>query len=118
MAGNLKRIGVQVFPDASLVDISVDDDLSAAIDIREYAFGGIQVPATHNGTSIGFVVSVDGTTYATLKTDANAAITIVTSDATASAHPLPAELFAFNYFKISPGTQSTTDTQYLVALQS
>ena len=118
MAGNLKRNGVIVFPDVSLVDISVDDDLSAAIDIREYAFGGISVPATHNGTSIGFTVSVDGTTYATLKDSANGAITIVTSDATASAHPLPAELFAFNYFKISPGTQSTTDTQYLVALQS
>ena len=118
MTDHIKRNGVVAFPDFTLVDISVDDDLSAAIDISEFAFGGIQVPATHDGTSIGFTVSVDGVSYVTLKDASNAAIVITVSNNTASAHPLPPELFGFNYFKIAPGTQSTTDTQYLVSLRS
>ncbi len=101
----------------TLVDISADDDLSPAIDITGAAFGGIMVPATHNGTSIGFTVSADGATFSTLTDADNAAITITCTNATAAAFPLPAELFAFNYFKISPGQQSTTDTQYVVVLK-
>lgn len=102
----------------TLVSIAVDDDLTPAIDITKAAFGGLIVPATVNGTSLGFVVSDDGTTFTTLRDSSNAAIGLTITSATATAVALPPELFAFNYFKITCATaQTTTDTQFVVTLK-
>ena len=104
---------------STLVSIGTDDDLTPAIDIREAAFGGLLVPATVNGTSLSFTVSdtLAGTYYA-LKDKDNASIALTITSATASAVALPAELFAFNFFKIVTATaQSTTDTQFIVTLK-
>lgn len=104
---------------STLVSIATDDDLTPAIDIREAAFGGLLVPATVNGTELTFTVSdtLAGTYYA-LKDSSNTAIKLTISSATASAVPLPAEVFAFNFFKIATTTaQSTTDTQFVVTLK-
>lgn len=120
MPGHVKRDGWVVPEELTIVDISEDDDLTqGVIDIRTAAFGGIAVPATHNGTSIGFVTAAyEEGPFVVLNNAANAAIVIVTSDATAGNYPLPPELFAWNYCKISPGQQSTTDTQYTVVLRA
>ena len=110
-----------VAPAAStLVSIGTDDDLTPEIDITSAAFGGLLVPATVNGTSLSFTVSdVSGGTFYALKDKDNAAISLTITSATASAVALPAELFAFNFFKIVTGTaQSTTDTQFIVTLRS
>ena len=103
----------------TLIDISEDDDLSRAIYIGDVSFGTLHIPSTVNGTSIGFVVSTaESGTYRTLKDAANAAITITCSSATASAHPLPPELFGSPWFKIAPVTaQADTDTQFEVSLR-
>jgi hypothetical protein len=117
MAGSnvtLNRTAYVAPSESTLVDINVDDDLSPAIDIRGAAFGGLIIPDTHNGTSIAFLVAAtaDGP-FAALPASTN--LTVVS--ATLAAWPLPAELFGFCYFKISPGQQSTTNTQYIVTLR-
>ena len=103
----------------TLIDISEDDDLSRAIYIGDVSFGTLHIPSTVKGTSIGFVVSdSENGTFRTLKDSSNAAIGITCSAATASAHPLPPELFGSPWFKITTATaQSSVDTQFLVTVR-
>lgn len=103
----------------TLVDISADADLTPAINITEASFGGLLIPATVNGTSILFHVSdTESGTYYALTDASNVAIGITCSSGTASAHPLPPELFGFNWFKIETATdQADTDTQFTVVLK-
>ena len=122
MAGvpvTLTRCGYTAPAAQTLVTIATDDDLTPAIDITGASFGGLLIPATVNGTSLSFTVSnaVDGTFYPLNDVD-NASIALTITSATAAAVALPAELFAFNFFKIVCATaQSTTDTQFVVTLR-
>src|SRR5688572_19357027 len=99
--GIIKRGGYTAPSVQTLVTIAVDADLTPAIDITEASFGGLLVPATVNGTSLLFHVSdaKDGTYYQLFDAD-NAAVALTITSATAAAQALPAELFAFNWFKI------------------
>lgn len=115
---NILRDGVDV-PLAKTIVLATATT-SEAINISKAAFGGITVPATVDGTSIGFsVCATEGGTYVTLRDTANAAIALTITAATATAVALPPELFGFNYFKIVCGsTQTTTDTQFIVSLKA
>lgn len=115
----LRRGGYRAPLVETLVSIATDADLTPAIDITGAAFGGLLIPATVNGTQLLFHVSdeKDGTYYQ-LFDESNAAIALTITSATAAAQALPAELFAFNFFKIETVTdQSTTDTQFVVTLK-
>jgi hypothetical protein len=115
----LRRGGYRAPLVETLVTIATDADLTPAIDITGAAFGGLLIPATVNGTSLLFHVSdeVAGTYYQLFDAD-NAAIALTITSATAAAQALPAELFAFNFFKIETVTdQADTNTQFIVTLK-
>jgi hypothetical protein len=115
----IKRGGYTAPLVETLVTIATDADLTPAIDIRGASFGGLLIPATVNGTSLVFHVSdaTDGTFYQLFDAD-NAAVALTITSATAAAQALPAELFAFNAFKIETVTdQADTNTQFVVTLK-
>ena len=105
--------------ESTLVDISVDDDLTPAFDLRAAAFGGLIVPATVNGTSLSFLVSDDREgTFVPLNDADGSNIVLTIASATAGAVALPPELFAFNWAKVVCATaQTTTNTQFIVTLR-
>lgn len=62
---------------STLIDISADDDLSAAVDLGDNRLFALHLPAAFTGTAISFTVAptVDGT-YQALYDDAGNAISL------------------------------------------
>lgn len=99
-----------------VLSFAADADLSAAVAITSYSFGGLQMPTAIEGTEIKFHVSADdGTTYRQLYDLNNVAIarTIQAS----RSYPLPAEIFSFTHFKIETTTDQTANRTFVVCLK-
>lgn len=99
MNQEIKRISSQGV--ATVPDGAGGAGLSNAIDFRQFAGGSFITPATLDATTvIGFQVSNDGATFATLYDKTNALIYATVTLNASRAYPLPDELFGFAWFKI------------------
>lgn len=88
---------------------------SAGVDITGFALCGVILPSTLDGTTLSFEVSTDDTTYYVLRdTAGDISLTVAASRAVALD---PALFSGFQYVKIVLATQSTTDTNCLLAVR-
>jgi hypothetical protein len=91
------------FDSNASVGIANGETTSAAIDFRQYAFGGIKMPGTITSTTLKYTVAEksDGT-FVDLYDSTN---TLINPTIAASrAYPLPDELAGWPYFKIVLGS--------------
>jgi hypothetical protein len=75
---------------------------SAAVSAGSYAMFGLVIPAAFTGTTVGFQVSADGTTYQTLYDEFNVAVSVTV--AVSRSYNLPSALAAFSSFKVVSGS--------------
>ena len=100
------------------VTIASGSATSSVLKLDGFAFGGMLLPATYDGTTaITFTVcDTYGGTYVTLEDEDGISVQVVGE--ASRAYALPAELFSFPYAKIvAPGNQTTTDTVIVVCLR-
>lgn len=104
---------------SATIDISVDADLSASIDLEDHDLVGIITPANFDGTDIVLHGSADNSTFVPIAASNGAATayTIVTTASTGT--PIAASICAgFRYIKIETTTdQTTTDTVFTLLLR-
>jgi hypothetical protein len=98
--------------------IAVSAATSDELTLDGFAFGGIILPSTYDGTAMTFTVcNTFGGTYVALEDADGVAIDLVVE--ASKAYALPAELFAFPYAKLVAGTnQTTTATEIAVCLKA
>lgn len=92
--------------------------VSAAVDLAGVRNLGLIVPATFDGTQIGFQVSDTlGGTYVTLYDITNAQV--VMTIGASRAYDMPGEVMVWRFLKIACGTvQATTNTDFLLVTRS
>lgn len=97
--------------------VATSGTTSGEVDCRGYTQGGILIPSTFDGTQITFTVcEITGGTFVALYDLTNVLLTV--TSAASRAIPIPAEVFAFGFFKIvTVTTQATTDTIFKVTLK-
>ncbi len=88
----------QGFQKTESVTIANGQATSAPINIRGMAQCGILLPAAFTGATIGFSVSADGETYATLYDSSNTAVAITVTQG--RAYALPINVFPFAFVKL------------------
>ena len=117
MPRGLTRSVWTVNPEATLVDISVDDDLTPAINIEAASFGMVYTPSTFDGTAVSFdVCDTEGGTFVPLENASSTLVSVTT--AASQAFAIPDEVFGARFMKIKcASAQTTTDTQFVVTLK-
>jgi len=88
--------------------------VSNAVETHDYDKGGFILPATFTGTAMTFQVSRDGTNFVALNNDSGA---ISKTVAQGKAYALPAEIFAFGWFKFVSGSSEGADRTIGVSLR-
>ena len=84
--------------------------VSNPIDYRDYASGGLVMPAGWTSAAIAFKVSADKVSFIPLKVAAGTLLELATPAAN-EARPLPAELAAFAFFQLWSETSGSDVAQ-------
>lgn len=91
-------------------------DNDGVVDGRPYAMYGLVIPSSFDGTTIGFSVSADGTTYQTLYD--NTATVVSMTVAASRSYDLPVALAVWPFWKLTTGTSQTGATAFIVIAKS
>lgn len=94
--------------------ISASGTTSGSIDLRNAAFGGVQLPSSMTGTTMTYTVSGDNSTFVALTDSAGNSIS--QTIAASKGFALPAEAFAFPFLKLVSGSSEASARSLLVTL--
>lgn len=98
-----------------IATIAAGDTASSAIPFDDFAQGGFILPALFDGTSVSFMVSRDGESFAAFYDSSNALVTITVTQG--RAYALPVSLFPFKAIKIVSSTSESGDREISISLK-
>lgn len=88
----------------AVITVATDNDLSSAVDLKDFTLSGLIVPAGLSSTTLNFWVSVDGVNFYQLVDAQNSTVTVDVG-ATAKAMIISPCCFAgWQYIKIGTGS--------------
>lgn len=97
-----------------VIDFSVDNDLSEALDLNEYMVTAIQMPDGFDGTNVGFKVSAtSGGTYGDLSVDGTPVSIAFVASQVEVIEPKVGNAM-YRYLKISSDGTETADRTFKV----
>jgi len=91
-----------------LIDISVDDDLTNALDMRGNVLVGLIIPATITSTTITFLGSIDNGTFTAMYNTAGTALSAAVLASRLIAIN-PSDFASVDYLKIATGSNEIAD---------
>jgi hypothetical protein len=100
-----------------LIDVSEDNDLSNALDLRGKVLVALVMPATITSTVITFSGSTDGTTYNTITNTSGVALSCTVS---ASRHVciVPIDFASIRFLKLVMGSAELADRTIIAVMRS